>query len=338
VATVATLITAPNTNAPAATQTDDPLASIYLALNAVCDPQNDRCNPALALQCDKNTHGCRNSPAASATDGSKSNVGVGVGTTFGVIVLLMLIAGVVFKCKAAVAHDANANGGSRAAAYVNPTYQHGATTAADMSYDFIAGVLANAHGNSQVGSSDLAAIPNAGDVVQYVARDDMAGGASNVNYEVVDADGAAAAPRPIVMVTGAVLVGARAKLPPVAAPRTIAAPRRIVTGNGAVQARVPVQPPNTTNDAIHDGSSGSGGSEPLGTPSFADYGPPANAGEGGVTIGNPAFGDYAGGAKVSATMHVMEEDTVEVGGGGGGLGSSFDIFPEPRASIDQTQC
>jgi hypothetical protein len=52
---------------------------------------------------------------------------------------------------------------------------------------------------------------------QYVAREDMAGGDGNVNYEVLDADGGggapAAAPRPGVVGEGAVVVGGRAQLP-----------------------------------------------------------------------------------------------------------------------------
>jgi hypothetical protein len=51
---------------------------------------------------------------------------------------------------------------------------------------------------------------------EYVARDDMAGGAGagNVNYKVVDGEGSAAAvaPRPAVVGDGAVMVGARAQL------------------------------------------------------------------------------------------------------------------------------
>jgi hypothetical protein len=322
---------ATNTNATSATQPDDPLAPVYLALNTECNTHDDQCDPALELQCDTDAFVCRYAPAASATDGSKSDVGVGVGTTFGVIVLLMLIAGVVFKWKATAAHDANANGGNRAAAYVNPTYQHGATTT-DTSYNFIASVLTNVQGSAQVGRSNPVATPNADG--EYVARDGMGDGAKNVNYKVVDADGGAAAPRPIVMVTGAVSVGARAKLPPVAAPRPIVAPRRTVQGNGAVQT---VQHPKVTNNAMmYNGRSGSGGSEPIGTPSFADYGTAAHVGGESVT-NNPAFGDYAG-ADLSATTHVMEEDTVEVGGGGSGSGPSFDIFPEPRVSIEQTRC
>jgi hypothetical protein len=52
---------------------------------------------------------------------------------------------------------------------------------------------------------------------QYVAREDMAGGAGNVNYEVLDGGGGggggAAAPRPGVVGGGAVVVGGRAQLP-----------------------------------------------------------------------------------------------------------------------------
>ena len=57
-----------------------------------------------------------------------------------------------------------------------------------------------------------------GGEAEYVARNDMVGGAGagNINYEVVDGEGsavaAAAAPRPAVVGDGAVMVGARAQL------------------------------------------------------------------------------------------------------------------------------
>jgi hypothetical protein len=52
-----------------------------------------------------------------------------------------------------------------------------------------------------------------GGEAQYVARDDMAG-AGNVNYEVMDGDGAGAgAPRPGVVSGGAVVMGGRSQLP-----------------------------------------------------------------------------------------------------------------------------
>jgi hypothetical protein len=80
----------------------------------------------------------------------------------------------------------------------------------------------------------------AGGEAQYVARDGMAGGAGNVNYEVVDAggDAAAAAPRPGVLGNGAVVVGARAQLPGSATSNAVydgvSQPTNNNTGNTAV--------------------------------------------------------------------------------------------------------
>jgi hypothetical protein len=181
----------------------DSLAPLYLTLHSLCDPREDKCDPALDLQCDPVAYACRymsgDAAAAAAaaaeaaaaaaasvdTDGSKVPLNVVVGV--GALLVLMLIVGVVFKCKSTSVDTTVDNG----AAYVNPAYQHGnasptcetALGNTDTSYDVAIGALAMVQGNSG-GDPDHAAVANA-----TYAGMEGAGTEANATYAGMEGNG-----------------------------------------------------------------------------------------------------------------------------------------------------
>jgi hypothetical protein len=135
-------------------------APLYLTLHSLCDPREDKCDPALDLQCDPVAYACR---YMSDDDTDKSKVPLSVVVGMGALVLLMLIVGVALKCKSR-SPDTNIGNGDE---YINPAFHQGNTSPAyeiapghdDAAYDFVTGALTMVQGNS--GDSDHAALANA---------------------------------------------------------------------------------------------------------------------------------------------------------------------------------
>jgi hypothetical protein len=139
-------------------------APLYLTLHSLCDPREDKCDPALDLQCDPAIYACRylsDDAAFVDTDGIKVPLSVVVG--IGALVVLMLIVGVVLKCKSRPP-DTNVGNGDE---YINPAFHQGNTSPAyetspghdDAAYDFVTGALTMVQGNS--GDPDHVALANA---------------------------------------------------------------------------------------------------------------------------------------------------------------------------------
>jgi hypothetical protein len=117
----------------------------------LCNPRDDACDPALDLQCDPVAYTCRyiSDDASSVdTDGFKVPLSVVVG--IGGLVVLMLIVGVVLKCKSRSPETTVDNG----AAYANAAFQQGNTLSAYETapgYDdaaFVTGTLTMVQGDS----------------------------------------------------------------------------------------------------------------------------------------------------------------------------------------------